>query len=448
MPQALRRASSRNSYEPARSGRQSLDAQKEDAVNGDITIAHAASLVRVKDAKRPRVGRAQGELDIIHDGALAVRGGVIVAVGGSEEVLRAYGDDAPVLDATGKTVLPGLVECHSHPIFAGARHWEYVRRLEGASGREIRAEGGGIWSTIMNTRQAGDEELLGNVARAFEQIAAGGVTTLEVKSGYGLDTEGELRLLRLLRQAAGHTPMDIVFTFLGAHIAPQDGRSADAFVDVVKNEMLPAVLAQGIAESQDISCENGDFSAAQARELIDVSISLGLPVRIHADASSDSRGWRTAVEGRALSADHLTYTPDSEIDAVGATATVAVLLPVAEQFYLDERRANGRLFIKNNVPVAVATDYCSTFQATSLPLTIAQACSWFRLTPAEAIVGATLNAAYALGKSHDRGSLDVGKRGDVTIFDCEHPNQLGTAIGAPLVDVSLSRGRVVWKAGK
>jgi imidazolonepropionase len=414
-------------------------------VNGDITIAHAASLARVTDAKRPRAGRAQGELNIIHDGALAIRGGVIVAVGGSQEVLRAYGDDAPVLDASGKTVLPGLVECHSHPIFAGDRHWEYARRLEGADGREIRAAGGGIWSTILKTRQAGDEELLRNVVRAFEQIAAGGVTTLEVKSGYGLDTEGELRLLRLLRQAASQTPMDVVYTFLGAHIAPLDGRSAEEFVAVVKNEMLPAVLAQGIAESQDLSCENGDFSAEQARELIDISTSLGLPVRVHADASSDSRGWRTAVAGGALSADHLTYTPEAEINAVGATATVAVLLPVAEQFYLDAQKANARLFIKNNVPVAVATDYCSSFQATSLPLTIALACSWFRLTPAEAIVGATLNAAYALGKSHDRGSLDVGKRGDVTIFDCEHPGHLATAIGAPLVDASLSRGRVVWK---
>ena len=163
--------------------------------------------MRVTDAKRPRAGRAQGELDSLRDGALAIRDGVIVAVGDSETVLRAYGDDAPVLDATGKTVLPGLVECHSHPIFAGNRHWEYVRRLEGADGREIRAEGGGIWSTIVQTREASDETLLRNVSRAFAQIAAGGVTTLEVKSGYGLDTAGELRLLRLLRQAAAHTPM-------------------------------------------------------------------------------------------------------------------------------------------------------------------------------------------------------------------------------------------------
>lgn len=420
----------------------------EKEMSSNLTIVHASSLACIFDSNKPRTGKAQGELDIIHDGAIAIRNGKIVAVGTTDDILRDYDDGAPTLDATGKTVLPGLVECHSHPIFAGNRHWEYVRRLEGATGKEIRAEGGGIWSTIVNTRNATDEVLVQNAVRAFELIAAGGVTTLEVKSGYGLDMDGELRLLRLLQEAAKQTRLDIVFTFLGAHIAPQDGRDTDEFVASVKNEMVPAVLEQKIAISHDISCEDGDFSAEQAKELIAHSNALGFPVRLHADASSDSKGWRTAVEGNALSADHLTYTPDSEIISVGATDTVAVLLPIAEQFYLDERKANGKLFIENEVPVAVATDYCSSFQATSLPLTIAAASSWFGFTPAQAIVGATLNAAYALAKNHDRGSLDIGKRGDVTIFNCEHPNQLGTSIGAPLVDTVISLGSVIWENKK
>ncbi len=414
-------------------------------MSDDLTIVHASSLACIFDHNKPRAGKAQSELDIIHDGGIAIRNGKIVAVGSTDMILRDYSDGGTVLDASGKTVIPGLVECHSHPIFAGNRHWEYVRRLEGATGKEIRAEGGGIWSTIVNTRKACDAELIASTVRAFELIAAGGVTTLEVKSGYGLDRDGELRLLRLLNEAAKQTKMDIVITFLGAHIAPQDGRSTDDFVLSVKNEMIPAVLEQNIAVAHDLSCENGDFSAQQAKMLIDYSNELGFPVHVHADASSDSKGWRTAVEGGALSADHLTYTPDSEIVSVGATDTVAVLLPVAEQFYLDERKANGKLFIENNVPIAVATDYCSSFQATSLPLTIAAACSWFKFTPAQAIVGATLNAAYALGKNHDRGSLDIGKRGDLTIFNCEHPNQLGTSIGAPIVDSAISSGSVIWK---
>jgi imidazolonepropionase len=164
---------------------------------------------------------------------------------------------------------------------------------------------------------------------------------------------------------------------------------------------------------------------------------------VHADASSDSRGWRTAVAGGAVTADHLTYTPDEEIRSVGPTDTIAVLLPLAEQFYLDDRKAHARLFIETGVPVAIATDYCSSFQATSLTLAMTMACSWFRMTPAEAIVGATLNAAYAVGRHRDRGSLEPGKRGDLTILECAHPNEIGVSIGAPLVRWVISGGRVI-----
>ena len=207
-------------------------------------------------------------------------------------------------------------------------------------------------------------------------------------------------------------------------------------------------MEQGLAELHDITCEEGDYSSSIARELIEDSRRKGMPTRVHADASLDSRGWRTAVEGGAVSADHLTYTPDEEIRSVGSTETIAVLLPIAEQFYLEPRRANARLFIEEQVPVAIATDYCSTFHATSLVLAISLACCWFRMTPAEAIVGATLNAAYALKRNRDRGSLDVGKRGDLTILDCAHPNELGVCIGTPLVRTVISRGRVIYRSGE
>jgi imidazolonepropionase len=259
--------------------------------------------------------------------------------------------------------------------------------------------------------------------------------------------EQELRLLHLLRASAARTPLDLVYTFLGAHIAPQDGPTPEAWVREIREVVLPAVRAQGIAEFHDLSCEEGDYSSTLAAELLADSRRKEIPTRVHADASSDSRGWRTAVEGGAVAADHLTYTPDEEIRAVGATDTIAVLLPIAEQFYLDPRRANARLFIQESVPVAIATDYCSSFQATSLVLSMSMACSWFRLTPAEAIVGATLNAAYALKRNHDRGSLDVGKRGDVTILGCAHPNEIGVSIGAPLVRYVVSKGQVIHRNG-
>jgi imidazolonepropionase len=411
----------------------------------DLNVVHASQLAVIHDEGGPRRGSGQGELDLVADGAVAIRQGRIAAVGPTDQVLRQAGGEVPTLDAAGLTVLPGLVECHCHPIFAGSRHWEYVRRLQGAASRQIRAEGGGIWSTVVATRQASDDLLLQRTVACYPAILAGGVTTLEVKSGYGLTLDQELRLLRLLRQSATGTPLDLVYTFLGAHVAPQDGPSPEDHVRLVRDTMLPAVVEQGIAGFHDLSCEEGDFASSLAAELLEASRRLGMPTRVHADASSSSRGWRTAVEGGAVAADHLTYTPDEEIRAVGKTETIAVLLPVAEQFYLDRQRANARLFVEQGVPVAIATDYCSSFQATSLALSVALACSWFRLTPAEALVGATLNAAYALQRGRDRGSLDVHKRGDLTLLDCVHPNEIGVRIGAPLVRYVVSRGRVVYR---
>ncbi|WP_022663852.1 imidazolonepropionase [Desulfospira joergensenii] len=409
----------------------------------DLNVIHSDTLARIHDKGRPRSGKSQGELDLIEDGAVAIRGGRIVCVGPTSVVLKEAGSDVPTLDVKGCSVLPGLVESHCHPVFAGNRHWEYVRRLQGDSGRDIRRQGGGIWSTVVNTRAAKDAQLINNTIHAFNSILAGGTATLEAKSGYGLSTDQELRLLRILETASKKTDLDIVFTFLGAHIAPQDGPTPGEYTAMVRDEMLPRVMEQGIAQFHDITCEIGDFTADLAADLLKKSMQTGMPARVHADASSHSHGWRTAVEGGAVAADHLTYTPDSEIRDMGAAETIAVLLPIAEQFYLDNQKANGRLFVETDVPVAIATDYCSSFQATSLVLTIALACSWFGFTPAEAIVGATLNAAYVLGRGNDRGSLDIGKRGDLTILNCSHPNEIGTRIGSPLVHHVISCGRII-----
>ena len=412
----------------------------------DLNIIHAAHLAQVKDLGMPRRGKLQGELNLVADGAVAIRKGRIVSVGETATVLNEFKDEVPTINADGMSVLPGLIECHSHPIFAGRRHWEYVRRLQGATSAQIRAEGGGIWATILATRQAEDWHLVERAAEAYRKILAGGVTTLEVKSGYGQTREHELRLLRLLHESAAKTPLELVYTFLGAHIAPQDGPTPESWAAEVREAVLSAVREQGIAEFHDITCEDGDYSYTIASDLLRDSRQKGMPTRVHADASSDSRGWRTAVEGGAVAADHLTYTPDEEIRSVGATETIAVLLPIAEQFYMDPRRANARLFIQEQVPVAIATDYCSSFQATSLLLSMSLACCWFRLTPAEAIVGATLNAAYVLKRNHDRGSLDIGKRGDLTILGCAHPYEIGVSIGAPLVRYVISQGRVIHQS--
>jgi imidazolonepropionase len=423
----------------------------------DLNVIHAASLARVGDEGQPRRGTTQGELGIITDGAISIRGGVIVAVGTTEEVLATHGeDDAPTIDASGRCVLPGLVECHSHPLFAGDRHHEYAERLGGASLAEVAERGGGIWSSVVATREAGDDELLARLGTALRRIMSGGVTTLEVKSGYGLTVAEELRQLDLLHRARLSTPIELVITFLGAHVVPRDldgdissvpSERAELYTDLIDDEMLPAVVRQGIAQFQDVTVEQGYFTPDQGLRLMRRSHQLGLPVRVHADAWAPSQGWRTAVEGGAVSAEHLTYTSSDEIRDVGRTDTVAVLLPMAELIYMTSQRADARLLIENEVPVAIATDYCSSIHASSLLNTVATAAPWFRMTPAEVIVGATLNAAYSLGLQSSCGSLDVGKRGDLLILDCEHPNEVCLAVGAPILDTVVIAGEVVVGVG-
>ncbi len=404
-------------------------------MTGDLNVVHASQLAQVHDNGAARRGASQGEMHLIEDGAVAIRDGVIVAVGRTSDVLAEW-DDSSVrtLDATGRTLVPGLVECHSHPIFAGERHAEYAERLGGASLAEVAARGGGIWSSVVATRSASDDVLLARLAQAYERIAAGGVTTLEVKSGYGLTVDTELQQLAVLEASRSLTPMELVITFLGAHVVPRDlPGGADAYTDLIASEMLPAVMRQAVAQFQDVTVEDGLFTPAQALRLMAESHAAGLPVRVHADAWKMSQGWQTAVEGGAISAEHLTYTPDDEVNSVGATDTIAVLLPIAELIYMTDRRANARLFVDNNVPVAIATDYCSSIHATSMLATMGAAAPWFRLTPGEVLVGATLNAAYSLGLQRRCGSLDIGKRGDLLVLDCPHPNEIFLGVGAGML---------------
>ena len=414
---------------------------------GDLNVVHAAALAQIHDTGSVRRGATQGALDVIADGAVAIRDGVIVAVGPTADVLAVVGsDDVETIDATGRTVMPGLVECHSHPLFAGDRCHEYAERLGGASLAEVAARGGGIWSSVVATRAADDATLLDRLARAYRQIQAGGVTTLEVKSGYGLTVAEELRQLELLGASRTLTAMELVVTFLGAHVVPQDLEASSAeergvrYTALIDEVMLPAAVAQGIAEFHDVTVEQGYFTPEQALRLMRLS---PLPVRVHADAWNSSQGWQTAVSGGAVSAEHLTYTPDDEIRAVGRTDTVAVILPIAELIYMTSRRANARLLIEHEVPVAVSTDYCSSIHATSLLTTIGVAAPWFQMTPGEVIVGATLNAAYSLGRQSTCGSLDVGKRGDLLILDAVHPHELCLAAAAPLLDQMVIAGRKV-----
>lgn len=415
----------------------------------DLDIVNIGALCVVTD-NGVRRGPDQGQLDVLTDAAVAIRDGVVVAHGPTRDVMARWADDSvPVIDAAGRTVMPGLVDAHSHPLFGGHRHDEYAERLGGATLAEVAARGGGIWSSVVATRSAQDEVLVAAATRALERMLAGGVTTIEVKSGYGLTIEHELHQLELLASLRQRVAQEVVITFLGAHVVPRDlldvhGEAAGQwYTELVAGPMTEAVAAQGIAQFQDVTVEDGLFTPDQALSMMRRSHEAGLPVRVHADAWKPSQGWRTAVAGGAVSAEHLTYTSDAEIDKVGATDTVAVVLPVAELIYMTERRANARRLIDTGVPVAISTDYCSSIHATSLLSTMTMAAPWYGITPAEALVACTLNAAHSLGVAGHCGSLDVGKRGDVLILDCPHPNELFLGLADHMLDTVVIGGRVI-----
>ena len=409
----------------------------------DLNVVNAAQVARVRDRGAPRRGREQGLLDLVPDGAIAIRGGRIAAVGPTRELLDDWGDEAvPTIDASGKTVLPGLIESHCHPLFKAAPHPPDADLL--APG-EIAGRTDGIWDTVRYTRDASEAELLAHLESVYARVLAGGVTTLECKTGYTLTPDGEARDLRLLAQSRASTSIELVSTFLGAHMVPPEPGDEAAFVETVVTEMLPHL--DGLAEFADFCCDSDLFEHANVARMLGEARAQGLPTRVHADGWGPAGGWRTAVEFGAASADHLTFTSEAEIAEVGSTDTIATLLPVAELIYMTERRANARALIEHEVAVAIATDFCSSIGSSSLVTTIGLAVPWFGLTPAEAIVGATLNAAYGLGLARDRGSLDIGKRGDVTILSATHPNDVYLAIGSPLVDTVVIGGEVALRPG-
>ncbi|HWM33613.1 MAG TPA: amidohydrolase family protein [Pseudolysinimonas sp.] len=382
----------------------------------DVTITRIAQLHTVRDAGEPRAGEALADSGVIEDAAVAIRAGMIVDVGPSDEVMRRFDDGAPQVDAHGMTVVPGLVESHCHPIFAGVRAGEYADRLRGLPADIMAgAEDVGINSTVKVTRAASDDELLANLERALGQIAAGGATVCEVKTGYGLTLDDELRQLRLIERARELTPMRLVPTFAGGHMPPY-GTPAAEYAELLMSELIPAVAAAGLSAIHDVTCENGVFTLEQCADIQSAAQAAGMQTKVHADAFAESGGWELAIATGALSGDHLTFTSEAEIRRLGATRTVATVLPVAELYYRTPRRAPVQALIESGVPIAVATDFCSSIGATSLLRTMLFAAPWYGIGPETALIAATLNAAYALGVQTEAGSIDLGKRGDLLMF--------------------------------
>ena len=378
------------------------------------------------------------------DAAVAVEGDRI-AWAGRGASLPPGATAREVWPADGRLVTPGLVDCHTHLVFGGDRSGEWEQRLAGATYEDIAAAGGGIRATVRATRATSDDELLAGAARRATALAAGGVTTIEVKSGYGLDLETELRMLRVARRLPERVPIDVVTTFLGAHtLPPVCAGDADGYLAFVCDEVLPAVATEGLADAVDGFCESIAFTAEQIDRVFTAATRLGLPVKLHADQLSDGGGAALAARHHALSADHLEHASSVGIAALATAGTVAVLLPGAAYVLRDDTVPPVAALRRTGVPMAVASD-CNpgTSPLVSVPVAMHLACTRFGLTVAEAIAGVTRHAARALGLAGEVGVVAPGARADLVVWDADHPAQIVYWLGANPVHAVLKRGRFV-----
>jgi imidazolonepropionase len=419
----------------------------------DLLIEHASSLITVTSPAGPRRGAAMRDLGMLADGALAVVGERIALVGPTADVRAQVRDTTQRIDARGKAVLPGFVDAHTHVIFAGDRVDEFERRLEGATYLEIMAAGGGIMSTVRATRAASEEQLAGESAARLRKMLAHGTTTAEAKSGYGLSTADELKMLRVIDRLNTTQPLELVPTFLGAHAVPAEyaGRPDD-YLALVIDEMLPAVRARGAPlPFVDIFCDEGAFTTAQLERVLGAACALGFPLKAHLDEFAALGGTPTAAALGATSVDHLIASGDAELVALrDHPGTIPTLMP-ATPFGLGlGRYAPARRMIdEHGLAVALGSDLNpGTCWCVAMPFAIALACRGMRLTPAEALVAATINAAHAVGRGAQVGSLEPGKQADILILETHDYRQLAYRVGENLVETVVKRGRVVVDAAQ
>lgn len=410
----------------------------------DLLIVNASELVTVAGgSQKPVTGRQMRELGIVRNGGLAVKDGKIVAVGKTAEVTKAFKAEN-IINANGKTVLPGFVDPHTHMIFAGSREDEFQMRIEGASYMEILSAGGGILKTVRETRRASAEKLVELGIETLNVMLEHGTTTAEAKSGYGLTTKDELKILQVIQRVNQLHAVDVVPTFMGAHALPPEFQgSTQAYVDLVVNEMIPRIAEKSLAEFCDVFCEKGVFGLEQSRRILAVGRNCGLKLKVHADEMSPLGGAELAADFGAASADHLLFASDEGIEAMAEKGVVAVLLPAAAFSLMSGHYADARVMINRGVAVALGTDLNPSCFAENQQLVVAFACHLMRLTPAEAIIAATINAAHAICRAGEIGSLEVGKKADVIVLDVPNHKFLGYCLGVNVVDKVVKNGRVV-----
>ena len=410
-------------------------------------LVHGAAEVATPIGSAPRGGRELGEIRVVANGAVAVRAGRIVAVGAESELRLAY-SAAEHLDARGGTIVPGFVDAHTHPVFATTREDEFELRTRGASYAEIAAAGGGILSTTRGVRTASQEQLTRRLLVHLDRFLALGTTTVEAKSGYGLSVEDELKCLAAIADARAQHAVDVVPTFLGAHDYPLEYRDRKAdYVRLVVDEMLPRVAERKLAEFCDVFTEGIAFSLDASREILSRAKKLGLGLRLHVDQLTALGGAEFAAEMGAASADHLEHVSERGIEALLAARVIPVLCPVVPLFLRQEREAPARRMIDAGLCVAIATDFNpGSCYLQSMPEVMSWSALRYRMSAAECLTAATLNAACSLGRGAEIGSLEPGKRADLLVLDVPNHRHLAYELGRNPVHAVVRAGRLVGAA--
>src|SRR5579884_103687 len=409
----------------------------------ELAVVNCSQVLTLAGPKRPRMGAELRELGIIENGAVLVRDGQIVKSGTRPEIEPLIGPGATIIRATGRLLMPGFVDAHTHPVFAGNRADEFDKRCSGATYEQIAAAGGGILSTVRATRAASEEELFRLSSRRAEWFLRCGTTTIEAKSGYGLALEDELKILRVIARVNAAGRLRLIPTFLGAHEIPEEFRSnRAAYIDVLVNEMLPRIASEKLAEFCDVFREPSVFTVEEARKILQAARRLGLDLRIHADQLISSRGARLAAELVTATADHLEWVNKADFKPLSEAGVQPVLLPASVYALGRKRYAPAREMIEAGLPIVIATDFNPGSAPTpSMTMALSLACTQMRLTPAEAITAATINAAYSLNRGSECGSLEPGKRADFVIHDCSDYREIPYWFG-------IESARSVFIAGK
>ena len=409
----------------------------------ELIINNIGQLVTLAGPRRPRTGAQMRELRIIDDASIYIRDGVIAALGATPE--DAASPTARILDAGGSVVMPGFVDAHTHPVFAGTRENEYEMRTAGLTYQEIAARGGGIRSTVRSTREASADELFSLAQRRVLSLLEHGTTTAEAKSGYGLSLDDELKILRVIQRLNAETSLELIPTFLGAHEIPDEFRAdREGYINLVTDEMLPRVAGEKLARYCDVFCESHVFTLEESRRMLSRARELGLGIRIHADQLSRSGGAELAAELGAATADHLEWIDDDGIDLLRKAGVIGVLLPGAVFNLGLSRYAPARAMIDAGLAIALATDFNPGSSPTpSMQMILSIACTQMRMTPAESICAATMNAAYSLGCGDRVGSLEVGKQADLVVFDCTDYRQIPYLFGVNHASLVIKSGEIV-----